>query len=148
MTMTVYNQNLHKLYLCSRCSGKGKQKLGQLKLELDCSECMGIGVKVFSFGIQIKDPFTARSIVSSYAQQHKKAEIPPLQFKLAGTKPQNQPPPYNPWRDPNHPLNPNNPFGWTHPFSPNNPNWRNNPANPNSFNNPNNPANPNKPFKK
>lgn len=148
MATTTYNKFLHKIYLCNRCSGKGKEIIKNFKIESECKECMGIGVKVYALGSQIKDPFVARSIVSSFVQQNKKPELPALKFKPPVTKQPVQPPPYNPWKDPNHPLNPNNPFGWTHPFSPNNPFWRNNPANPNSINNPFNPANPNKPFKK
>lgn len=147
MTATIYNKYLHKLYVCQHCQGKGKTIIEGTNIEADCYQCMGIGVKVFSLGTQIKDPFSARSIVSSYVQQNKKANID-LKFHPTVSKQKIQPPPYSPFRDPNNPLNPNNPNGWTHPFSPNNPFWRNNPANPNSLNNPNNPANPNRRFKK
>lgn len=148
MTTVVYNKYLHKMYICNRCGGKGKQTFALTNVELDCQECMGIGVKVYSLGTQVRNPTTVRSILSSYVQQNKKPEIPALTLKPSITKKQNQPPPYNPWQAPNSMLNPNNPFGWTHPFSPNNPAWRNNPANPNSINNPNNPANPNRRFRK
>ena len=147
MTVTAYNKHIHNLYICNRCSGKGKQIVGKLKIELKCKECMGIGVKVYLLRTQITDHSTARSIVVSYYQQKKKTEFPAPKFKPTITQQPTESPPYNPLKDPNHPLNPNNPFGWTHPFSPNNPFWKNNPANPNSINNPFNPANPNKPFK-
>jgi hypothetical protein len=109
---------------------------------------MGIGIKVYSAGIKIKDPVVARSIVCSYVQQYMKTEIPALNIKPPKKNQPIQPPPYNPFRDPNNPINPDNPLGWTHPFSPNNLSWQNNPANPNSINNPLNPMNPNRPFKK
>jgi len=107
----------------------------------ECPACMGFGIKLVSNGEQIKDYSQVLGVVQSYLKKNKKPGIP---------FPQKTPshPPYDPFRAPNHPLNPNNPFGLTHPFSPNNPNWKNNPANPLSPNNPLNPMNPHKPFKK
>jgi hypothetical protein len=148
MLLTAYNKYAHKLYICRACGGKGKRVVGQTVLELECQECLGVGVKVFSLGRQVRDAFTVRSILSSFVQQNQQPELPALKFRPSITQRQVQPPPYNPWRDPNHSLNPNNPNGWTHPFSQNNPAWRNNPANPNSLNNPNNLANPNRRFRK
>ena len=142
MTTGYYVKYLHRFEKCSACGGKGSKPLvGDFTVQ--CTGCMGLGVKVFTGNLQIKDVQFARQIIASYREQTKKPEAPKINinFKTQKAQPPQVPPP---WLNPNNPFNPNNPWGWTHPFSPNNPNWRNNPANPNSPNHPMHPMNPNK----
>jgi hypothetical protein len=136
MTDLIYNEKIHRVYICGRCQGK------RIVDEESCEECLGLGFKVYRRNVQVHDHNTALFILITYMQQqgiqkNKESTIPTITFEPSTTKQYSRHPHYNPLEDPLHPINPNNPVGWLHPSSPNNPL---NPSSPFHFSRPSGPV--------